>query len=137
LEEPPSKNVSLSASEAKVVAASQAEQKALYLREILKDFGYQQNTTTEIYEDDVACAAMNAYPVRRKFSCHIDIRRYSVRELMKAGFVKLIPLQTHKMVADAITKSLPSPAYMTHRRIMMGQMLFALKFWNPCVYFSL
>jgi len=34
-------NVSLSTFEAKVVAASQAGQEALYLRETLKDFGYQ------------------------------------------------------------------------------------------------
>jgi len=49
-------------------------------------------------------------PVCRKLSHHIDIRRYFVRELVKAGFVKLIPLRTHKMVANALTKSLPSPA---------------------------
>jgi len=121
-------NVSLSTSEAEFVAASQAGQEALYLRETLKDFGYQQNTATEIYEDNLACVAMSENPVRRKFSRHIDIRRYFVRELVKAGFVKLIPLRTHKMVADALTKSLPSPAFIGHRRVMMGQTPFALKF---------
>jgi len=35
-------HVSLSTSEAELVAASQAGQEALYLRETLKDFGYQQ-----------------------------------------------------------------------------------------------
>ena len=39
--------VSLSTSEAEFVAASQAGQVALYLREILKDFGSQQNTATK------------------------------------------------------------------------------------------
>jgi len=98
-------NVSLSTSEAKFVAASQAGQEALHLRETLTDFGYQQNTATEIYEDILACVAMSENPVRRKFSGHIDIRRYFVRELVKVGFVKLIPLRTHKMVTDALTKS--------------------------------
>jgi len=51
-----------------------------------------------------------------------------VRELVKAGFVKLIPLRTHKMVADALTKSLPAPAFIGHRRVMIGQTPFALKF---------
>jgi len=41
----------LSTSEAEFVAASQAGQEALYLRETLKDFGYQQQNATEIYED--------------------------------------------------------------------------------------
>jgi len=67
-------------------------------------------------------------PVRRKFLWHMDIRRYFVRKLVKAGFVKLIPLRTHKMVADTLTKSLPSPAFIGHRRVMMGQTPFALKF---------
>jgi len=66
---------------------------------------------------------MSRNPVRRKFLRHIDIRRYFVCELAKAGFVKLIPLRTHKMVADALTKSLPSPAFISHRRVMMGQSL--------------
>ena len=70
---------------------------------------------------------MSENPVRRKLSRHIDIRRYFVRELVKSGFVKLIPLRTHKMV-DALTISLPSPAFIGHRRAMMGQTPFALKF---------
>jgi len=121
-------NVSLSISEAEFVAASQADQDALYLRETLKDFGYQQQQATKIYEDNLACVAMSGNSVHRKFSRHIDIRRYFVRELVKAGFVKLIPLRTHKMVADALTKSLPAPAFIGHRRVMMGQTPFALKF---------
>jgi len=44
-----------------------------------------------------------------------------VREHVKAGFVNLIPLRTHKMVANTLTKSLPSPAFISHHRIMMGQ----------------
>jgi len=121
-------NVSLSTSEAEFVAARQAGQEALYLRETLKDFGYQQQNATEIYEDNLACVAMSENPVRRKISRHIDIHRYFVRELVKAGFVKLIPLRTHKMVADALTKSLSSPAFVSHRRIMMGQTPSASKF---------
>jgi len=52
-------NVFLSTSEAEFVADSQAGQKALYLRETLKDFGYQQQNTTEMYEDNLACVAMS------------------------------------------------------------------------------
>jgi len=120
--------VSLSTSEAEFVAASQAGQEAFYLRETLKDFGHQQQNATEIYKDSLACVAMSENPVRQNFLRHIDIRRYFVRELVKAGFVKLIPLHTHKMVAIALTKSLPSPAFIGHCRVMMGQTPFALKF---------
>jgi len=39
---------------------------------------------------------MSENPVRRKFSRHIDICKYYVRELVLAGFLKLVPLRTHK-----------------------------------------
>jgi hypothetical protein len=46
--------------------------------------------------------------LRRKFSRHIDICRYFVRDMVAADVLKLVPLRTHLMVADALTKSLPS-----------------------------
>jgi hypothetical protein len=51
--------VSLSTSEAEYVAASQCGQEALYLREILRDFGFAQAAPTEVYEDNLACVAMS------------------------------------------------------------------------------
>ena len=68
----------------------------MYLRETLRDFGYPQSTATDIFEDNLACIALSKNSVRRKFSRHVDIRRYFVRELVKASIVKLIPLETNK-----------------------------------------
>jgi len=66
----------LSTSEAEFVAASQAGQEALnYLCETLKDFGYHQNTATEIYEDNPAHVVMSETQVQHRFSHHIDICR--------------------------------------------------------------
>ena len=67
-------------------------------------------SVARLYEDNLACVAMSENPVRRKFSRHVDIRQYYVCQLVLNGFLKLVPLHTHKMVADALTKSLPSPA---------------------------
>jgi hypothetical protein len=36
-------------------------------------------------------------------------------------------LRTHKMVADALTKSLLSPAFVGHRQIMTGHASFAAR----------
>jgi len=68
------------------------------------------NNTPQLKSTGTGMYAVGENPVRRKFSRHIDIRRYFVRELVKAGIVKFTPLCTHKMVADALTKSLPSSA---------------------------
>jgi len=45
----------VSTSKAELVAASQAGQEALYLRETLKDFGYQQHSAIEINGDRYVC----------------------------------------------------------------------------------
>jgi hypothetical protein len=42
------------------------------------------------------------------------------RELHAAGVMKLIPLRTPLMVADALTKSLPGPVLTQHREVMLG-----------------
>ena len=119
--------VSLSTSEVEYVAASQCGQEVLYLREILRDFGYTQENPTNVYEDNLACVAMSENPVRRKFSRHIDIRYYFVRDLVAQKVIKLIPLRTHKMVADQLTKSLPAPAHAKHRDVMIGRAPFCAR----------
>ena len=49
-------NVSLSTSEAEFVAASLGGQEAIYLRELLTDFGFSQTKATLLYEDNIgAC----------------------------------------------------------------------------------
>jgi len=52
--------------------------------------------------------------------------------LIKADFVKLIHLCTHKMVAEAF----PSPALIIHRRVMMDQMPFAFEVLHSCFVYS-
>jgi hypothetical protein len=116
--------VSLFTSEAEYVSASQCGQEVFYLREILRDFGFPPTEPARIYEDNLACVAMSENPVRRKYSRHIDIRRYFVRDLVAQRVFKLVPLRTNLMVADALTTSLPAPAHAKHRDVMIGRVPF-------------
>ena len=113
-----SARVALSISEAEYVEASLYGQEIVYIRAILRDFGLSQlqSQPTVVYEDNLACIAMSIKPVRRKYSLHIDIRKHYLRESCLSGMVKLIPLRTHHMVADA--KSLPTPGLARHRSVM-------------------
>ena len=117
-------SVALSTSEAEYMAASEVGKEIQYLRALLHDVGFTQLAPTNVYEDNLACIAMSTNPVRRKSSRHIDMRVHYCRELYTAGVMKLIPLRTHLMVADALTKSLPGPALSKHRDVMMGHMPF-------------
>ena len=49
------------------------------------------------------------------------------RELVGLKVLRLVPLRTHLMFADALTKSLPSPAHIKHRDVMLGRVPFAAR----------
>jgi hypothetical protein len=117
-------SVALSTSEAEYMAASEGGKEVVYIRAILQDFGFTQHGPTDLFEDNLTAVVMSINPVRRKYSRHIDIRRHYVRELALAGLIKLIPLGTHDMVADVLTKSMAAPDLTRHREIMMGHQHF-------------
>ena len=102
------------------MAASQAGQEAVYLRALLKGVGKAQRAPTEIWEDNAACILMSQNPSNRDRSRHVDTRVHYLRDLVRDGHVKLVKCAGPKNVADAMTKSLPKPAYTSHREFMWG-----------------
>jgi hypothetical protein len=108
------------------MAASEVGKEIQYLWALLHDVGFTLLSPANVYEDNLACIAMSTNPVLRKSSRHIDMRVHYCHELYSAGIMKLIPIRTHLMVADALTKSLPGPALSKHRDIMMGHLPFLL-----------
>ena len=82
-------------------------------------------------KNNLACVAMSENPVRRKYSCHIDIRHYFVRDLVAQNVLKLEPPRTSLMVADALTKSLPALEHAKHRDVMIGLVPFSVRTLRP------
>jgi len=72
-----------------------------------------------LYEDSRAVIAMAENPSNRKGARHIDTREHFVDQLVKDRIIKLV--QCSKMVADALTKNLPAPAFEHHRTTMLGE----------------
>ena len=100
-------------------AASEAGKELLYLRIIMREFGFPQLGPMYLYEDSRAFIAMAENPSNRKGARHIDTREYFVDQLVKDRIVKLVQCRTYKMVADALTKNLPAPAFEQHRATMV------------------
>eukprot|EP00961_Rhodomonas_salina_P120826 1626122-Rhodomonas_salina.1 len=106
--------VTLSSVEAEYVAASMAGQEVIYLLAMLRGFGYEQARPTVVWEDNAACIQIANNPVNRKFTRHIEVRRYFVRDLVRDGAMVLVKCAGTHNVADALTKSLPGPSFTTH-----------------------
>ena len=111
--------VSLLSAESEFIAASSYGQEVVYLREILKGFGGEQDNCTRVFEDNKECIAMSESTVHKEHSRHIDVRKYFVRELVEEKLIKLMPWGTKEITADALTKSLLYPSFRTHRNTML------------------
>ena len=72
--------VTLSSSEAEFVAASQAGQEVVYLRVLLRGFGYTQKKPTEIWEDNASCIMMseNLTNRDRRHDQDMSMSRYTI-----------------------------------------------------------
>jgi hypothetical protein len=63
---------------------------------------------------------MSENPTNRERSRHVDVRVHFLRDIVRDGSVKLIKCAGTQNVADALTKSLPRPAFHKHREFLKG-----------------
>jgi hypothetical protein len=105
------KSVSLSTAENEWYAASEAGKELLYLRIFMRELGFPELGPMYLYEDSRAVIVMAENPSNRKGARHVNTREHFVDQLVKDPIVKLEQCKTNKMVADALTKNLPAPAF--------------------------
>ena len=79
----------------------------------------EQQAAIAVWEDNAACILLEN-PVNRKFTWHIDVRSYFCKDLVRDGVMLLCKCAGTHNVADALTKSLPSPAFSKHRPWLIG-----------------
>jgi hypothetical protein len=101
--------ISLSTTESEYVAATYAAKEALWLRSLLSQLFDTELEPTTLFSDNQSAIALtkdHQYHARTK---HIDIRFHFIRWIVENGSLRLIYCPTEDMVADTLTKALPSP----------------------------
>jgi hypothetical protein len=101
--------ISLSTTESEYVAATYAAKEALWLRSLLSQLFDVVLEPTTLFSDNQSAIALtkdHQYHARTK---HIDIRFHFIRWIVENGSLRLIYCPTDEMVADILTKALPSP----------------------------
>eukprot|EP00961_Rhodomonas_salina_P128929 1737249-Rhodomonas_salina.1 len=91
-------------------------------QQCFKDLDTSKRATV-VWEDNAACIQIANNPVNCKFTRHIDVRRYFVRDLVWDGAMVLVKCTGTHNVADTLTKSLPGPSFTTHRPFLTGTRL--------------
>ena len=115
--------VSLSTAESEYVAAVDASKEGIWIRSFISQVfepTYQIiRGPSTLHSDNQAAIAISKDHQFHARTKHIDIRYHFIRYVIEDGKIRLVYCPTEEMVADIMTKSLPS-AKAKHFAIRMG-----------------
>lgn len=107
--------VSLSSTEAELIALCAATCHGLWLVRILEDLGSKPVTPITYYEDNQSTMKIAANPKDSGRLKHLDVKHFFVRELVESHQIRIEYIPTTRQQADILTKSLPGPAFRKFR----------------------
>eukprot|EP00965_Chrysotila_dentata_P023026 762890-Pleurochrysis_carterae.AAC.1 len=106
--------ISLSSTEAEIVAASQTAAELKYLRGLLSEMGREEARATPMYVDNSGAVELSKERRSCQRSRHVDLRDLKVREYVEHGNIKLRKIETDDNVADVFIESLPANVHHKH-----------------------
>lgn len=113
--------VALSSTEAEYMALTAASKEAVYMRNFLKELGFDGlvKTPTMLIGDNLSSHQLVKNPVYHSRSKHIDIRYHYIREVYTKKIIELKYSPTEENIADVLTKNLSKPKH-TYFSKMLG-----------------
>eukprot|EP00253_Pinus_taeda_P002725 PITA_02725 len=111
--------ISLSSAEAEYRGAVEASKEALWLRQILSEFGFEQQHSTTLWCDNQSAIQLLKDPVQHQHSKHIELHMHFIRKLIHDHVLEVQYCSTDDQVADIFTKAL-TEAKFTKLRYMLG-----------------
>jgi hypothetical protein len=103
-------SVALSTAEAEYVAAGQCCAQLLWMRQTLRDFGYNLSKIPLLCGNESAIR-MADNPVEHSRTKHIDIRHHFLRDHQQKGDVEVYHISTKNQLADIFTKPLDEKTF--------------------------
>jgi len=102
--------VAASTTEAEYIAAAVGAREALWLAQLLRDICVLAAGSAQMYGDNQAALTLIKNPMSVNRCKRIDIAYHFVRDRVERGELPVEHIPTDEMVADVLTKALPSPA---------------------------
>lgn len=98
--------VALSTTESEYMSLTEAVKEVVWLKGLLKEFGYDQKSV-EIFCDSQSAIALSKNNVHHERTKHIDVKCHFIREIIASGDIDVVKISTEKNPADIFTKTLP------------------------------
>lgn len=95
------KSFSLSTTDAEYVAIPEPAKMIVWRRYVLNELGLHKQST-RVHQDNTGCIswASSRMSKHRKNRRHIDVRHNYIMQLVRVGFIKLVPKRMTDMKAD-------------------------------------
>ena len=88
-------------------ALSQSTREAIWLRSLLMELGFAQDSPTPIHCDNRAAIELSKDSKYHSRAKHIDIKHHHVRDHVRTEEIVVPYVRTGENVADQLTKALP------------------------------
>jgi hypothetical protein len=108
-------SISLSTAEAKYIAAGSCCTQLLWMKKLLCDYGFNQDTMV-IHCDNTSAINISKNLVQHSRTKHIDIQHHFIRDLVESKEVALIFIPTENQLADILTKPLDGSRFESLRK---------------------
>ncbi|KAK2580008.1 hypothetical protein KPH14_010773 [Odynerus spinipes] len=102
------RTVALSSTEAEYMGISEASKEAMYWKKFLRELNLGDKESITIYSDNLGAQKLTENNMYHRRTKHIDIRHHFVREAITQGVINIKYLGTEHMIADILTKALPT-----------------------------
>ena len=112
--------VAKSSTESEYIAASEAAQEAIWMKEFIIELGVVPSALDPltIYCDNTGAIANAQEPRSHKKMKHVKLRFHSIREYVQEGDIKICKVHTDLNVADPLTKPLLRAKHDQHQNAM-------------------
>jgi len=108
-------SISLSTAEAKYIAARSCCTQLLWMKKLLCDYGFTQDTMV-LHCDNTSAINISKNPVQHSRTKHINIQHHFIRDLVESRAVALMFIPTENQLADILTKPLDGSRFESLRK---------------------
>ena len=102
--------VALSSTEAEYMVAVEAGKEILWMRNILGEFGFPQDSSSLLHIDNQSAINVSKNPEHFGRMKHLDLRFFWLRDVVDAGTITPVKIKGTEHPADCLTKALPLPS---------------------------